>query len=409
MENILFLVIIGIIVFDFIVERVLQYLNISWRNKPIPAELDGIYDEEKYKKQQDYSKANSKFSVISSTFSFILILTFLLFNGFAWLNEILAQYFENELWLGLSFFGTLYIVSDLLSMPFSIYDTFVIEQKFGFNKTSPKTFIFDKLKGYLLSVILGGGLYAIVFKFYEQAGSMFWIYGWAIITIVLIFFSMFYSNLIVPLFNKQKPLSNTELKKAIEDFSNKVNFKIDNVFEIDGSKRSTRANAYFTGFGPKKRIVLYDTLINELSTDEIVAVLAHEIGHNKYKHTISGLFISILQMGIMFFILSLFISNPLLSNALGVSEPVFHISLIAFALLYSPISTITGLFMNILSRKNEYQADAFVKEKSSSIDLIEALKKLSKNNLSNLTPHPVYVWMNYSHPTLLQRIKRLIK
>lgn len=408
MENILFGIIIAIIVFDFVVERILQYLNITWRNKPIPTELEGIYDEEKYKKQQDYSKVNSKFSVISSTFSFIILIAFLLLNGFVWLNELLNQYIENELIIGLSFFGILYITSDLLSLPFSIYDTFVIEQKFGFNKTTPKTFVFDKLKGYLITVILGGALYAIIFKFYEKTDSMFWIYGWVIITVVLIFFSMFYSNLIVPLFNKQKPLSNNELKEAIERFSKKVNFKIDNIYEIDGSKRSTRANAYFTGFGPKKRIVLYDTLIKELSIGEIVAVLAHEIGHNKHKHTIIGLLLSIVQMGIMFFILSVFISNPMLSNALGVTDPSFHISLVAFALLYSPISTITSLFMNVLSRKNEYQADAFVKDNSNSEDLISALKKLTKNNLSNLTPHPVYVWVNYSHPTLLQRIKKLL-
>lgn len=409
MERVLFFTIIGIIVFDFLLERVLQYLNISWRSKPIPEKLLGIYDDEKYKKQQAYSKENSKFSILTSSFSFVLILVFLFFNGFALLNNYLLNYFESELYLGLAFLGVLFIAGDILSLPFSIYDTFVIEQKYGFNKTTPKLYLFDKLKGYALSIVLGGILYLVVYKFYESTGSMFWIYCWLIITGFLVFFSMFYSNLIVPLFNKQKPLQNAELKEAIQEFSKGVGFKVDNIYEIDGSKRSTRANAYFTGLGPKKRIVLYDTLIKELSVNEIVAVLAHEIGHNKHKHTTWGLILSILQMGIMLFVLSIFISNPILTQSLGVSEVTFHIALIAFALLYSPISTLTGLFMNVLSRKNEYQADAFVKNNYDEIHLISALKKLSKNNLSNLTPHPLFVWFSYSHPTILDRINMLEK
>lgn len=407
MEQTVFYIIIAIIVFDFVFERILEYINVTWRSKPIPVELQGIYDDEKYKKQQAYSKANSKFSVLTSTLSFVLIISFLLLDGFAILNNYLGAFIQNELYLGLAFFGILYIANDIITLPFSLYDTFVIEQRFGFNKTTVKTFIFDKLKGYLLTAILGGVMYSVLFKLYETTGEYFWLFCWGVIAFFMIFFSMFYSNIIVPLFNKQKPLSNSSLKDAISNFSNKVGFKLDNIYEIDGSKRSTRANAYFTGLGPKKRIVLYDTLINELSEDEIVAVLAHEIGHYKKKHTLTGIILSVLQMGIMFYILSLFISNPVLTNALGVPDLMFHISLIAFALLYSPISTITGLFMNVLSRKNEYEADNFVKENSTSEHLVTALKKLSTNNLSNLTPHPFFVWVNYSHPTLLQRIKAM--
>ncbi len=403
----IFKIIIAIISIDFVVDLILDYLNGSWRTKPIPEKLQGIYDKEKYDKQQRYSKTNSRFSTFQSSVSFVVIILFLLFQGFAWLNNYLLQYSDNELVVGLLFFGVLFIGGDLLSLPFSIYDTFVIEQKFGFNKSTPKIFIGDKLKSYLLTIILGGGIYALIYLIYKHTGEYFWLYCWGVITLIMVFFTMFYSNLIVPLFNKQKPLENSSLKQAISDFSNKVGFKLDNIFEIDGSKRSTRANAYFTGLGAKKRIVLYDTLIKELSEDEIVSVLAHEIGHYKHKHTLSAIILSVLQTGIMLFILSLFISNPLLSNALGVQQPTFHISLIAFGLLYSPISTVTSLFMNILSRKNEYQADAYAKKHADASSLISALKKLSQNSLSNLTPHPIYVWVHYSHPTLLQRIENL--
>lgn len=409
MEHLIFYLIIAIIVVDFTIEQVLDYLNNSYRKKPIPDKLKNIYDQEKYDKQQHYAKVNSKFSMLSSSFSFLFIIIFLFAKGFAIIHNYLSYNFENQLFVGLLFFAILYFANDILSLPFAIYDTFIIEQKFGFNKTTPKLFVADKFKNYLLTILIGGGLYTLIFLLYKHTEQYFWLYCWLSITVIMLFFTMFYSKLIVPLFNKQKPLSNENLKITIETFSQKVGFKLDNIFEIDGSKRSSRANAYFTGIGPKKRIVLYDNLINQLSENEIIAVLAHEIGHYKHKHTLSGVLISVLQMGIMLFILSLFINNPLFSKALGVDTPTFHISLITFALLYSPISTLTGLFMNIWSRKNEYQADAFAKKYTNEEDLISALKKLAENNLSNLTPHPFYVWVNYSHPTILQRIERLEK
>jgi len=409
MHNTIFLIIVAIIIFDFVFERIMEWLNDSWRSKPIPNELQGIYDEAKYKKQQEYSKANSRFSFITSGLSFVVMLLFLVFQGFGWLHYTISNYTSNPIILGLLFFGVLFFAMDLIGLPFSVYDTFVIEQKFGFNKTTRKTFILDKLKGYMLSIIIGGVIYTVVYKFYEFSGERFWIYTWAILALFTLFMTLFYSNLIVPLFNKQKPLPEGELKTAINEFASKVGFNLQEIYEINGSKRSTRANAYFTGLGPKKRIVLYDTLIKELTTDELIAVLAHEIGHYKKRHTITGLVLSILQMGLMLFLLSLFISNPSLSKALGVEVPVFHIGLIAFGLLYTPLSLITGLFMNILSRKNEYQADNFAAQNHNNEALISALKKLASNNLSNLTPHPFYVTINYSHPSLLQRITNLQK
>ena len=407
MSIIIFYIIIGILIFDYALEQFLDYLNSTKRSSELPNELKGIYDKEKYKKQQNYDKETSKFGFITSSFSLIIMMLMLFFSGFALANVYVESITENAIFQALIFFGILMFASDIINTPFSVYSTFVIEEKFGFNKTTAKIFILDKFKGWLISAILGGGILSLIIWFYTITTDLFWIYAWGAVSAFTIFFTMFYSSKIVPLFNKQTPLEEGELKTAIQEFSNKVGFKLDNVFVINGSKRSTKANAYFSGLGPKKRIVLYDTLINDLETEELVAVLAHEIGHYKKKHVFKNIAISILQTGVIFYLLSLFISNPLLSNALGVSNPNFHIGLIAFGLLYSPISLIIELFMNIFSRKNEYEADKFAKENYNGEHLISALKKLSINNLSNLSPHKTYVFFHYSHPPLLERIKAL--
>lgn len=258
-----------------------------------------------------------------------------------------------------------------------------------------------------MSIIIGGGILSLIIWFYEFAGPNFWIYAWVLVAVFSMFMNMFYAKLIVPLFNKQTPLEDGELKFAIEKYAKKVGFTLNNIFVIDGSKRSTKANAYFSGFGSQKRITLFDTLINDLETEEIVAVLAHEVGHYKKKHIIFNLISSVLLTGLTLYILSLFVNSLLLSDSLSVTTPSFHIGSIAFGILYSPISEITGLFMNFMSRKFEYQADDFAKNTFKGAPLITSLKKLSKNSLSNLTPHPAYVFMHYSHPTLLERVKNL--
>jgi STE24 endopeptidase len=407
--NTVFYIIIAIIAVDFALERYLDFLNRKSLNPELPEELKDVFDADQYRKQQDYKRVNDRFSSITSTFNFVVILLMLLLGGFAlvdgWARDITA----HPVLLVLVFFGILAIAMDLISTPFSVYDTFVIEEKFGFNRTTPRTFFLDKIKGLLLGAVIGGGLLALIVWFYQKTGSLFWLYAWAVAVFFTVFMSMFYSSLIVPLFNKQTPLPEGELRESLKSFSSRVGFNLVNIFVIDGSKRSAKANAYFTGLGPKKRVVLYDTLINDLSTDEIVAVLAHEIGHYKKKHMLYGLLAGIVQTGITLFILSLLISNPALSEALGGSGPSFHLGLIAFGILYSPVSLLTGLLMNQVSRRNEYAADRFVKENNNPSALISALKKLSSNNLSNLTPHPVYVFFHYSHPTLLQRIKALMK
>ncbi len=407
MHEILFFIIIAIIVLDFLFEKYLDYLNTKTMSDVLPEEVKGIYDEEKYKKQQAYQRENNWFGLLSSSFSFALTLAMFLFFGFAFVDSLAWGITANAIVAALFFFGLIMFASDILSMPFSVYDTFVIEEKYGFNKTTPKTFVLDTIKGWLISGLIGGGLLAIIILIYQKTQNMFWIYAWILISAFSIFMTMFYSNLIVPLFNKQTPLEEGELRNAIQKFSDKVGFKLDNIFVINGSKRSTKANAYFTGFGAKKRIVLYDTLINEMETNEIVAVLAHEIGHYKKKHVIQGLLIGLVQTGIVLFIFSLLINNENLSRALGVKVPNFHIGLVAFGVLYTPVSFVLGIFMNLLSRKNEYQADAFAAQNFNPESLASALKKLSVKNLSNLTPHPKYVFFHYSHPTLLQRLNHL--
>lgn len=407
MHEIIFWIIIAILVLDFLFENYLKYLNTSRKGSKLPGELKGIYDEEKYARQQNYQRENHRFGMVTGTFSFLVTLAMFAFYGFAFVDGIVWNIASHAILAALLFFGIIMFASDIISMPFSVYDTFVIEEKYGFNKTTPKTFILDQIKGWLIGALIGGGLLALIIFIYQKTQSMFWIYAWMVVAVFSIFMAMFYSNLIVPLFNKQTPLEDGELRNAIQQFAGKVGFKLDNIFVINGSKRSTKANAYFTGLGAKKRIVLYDTLIDEMETDEIVAVLAHEIGHYKKKHVIQGLFISLLQTGIVLFIFSLLIDNQHLSKALGVEKPNFHIGLVAFGILYSPVSFVLGIFMNKLSRKNEYQADAFAAQNFKPEPLASALKKLSQKNLSNLTPHPFYVFFNYSHPPLLERLKHL--
>ncbi len=409
MTNTYFYIILGILIGGFILERWLAWLNMKNTKAPVPEELKDVYEPERYKKSQEYKRVNSKFSILTSSFSLVLILAMLLLGGFTLLNDLAFSISSIYIFTALFFFGLLMFGSDILSLPFDVYDTFVIEEKFGFNKTSPKTYILDKIKGWFLGAIIGGGIFALIIWFYMLTGRNFWIWAWLLVAVFTIFMTMFYSNLIVPLFNKQTPLEEGELRSAIEEFSQKTGFKLNNIFVIDGSKRSTKANAYFTGLGAKKRIVLYDTLVNDLSSDEIVAVLAHEIGHYKKKHTLTGTFLSILQIGITLFLFSLFLNNPELSSAMGVEEPNFHISMIAFGILYTPISMILGYLFNLLSRKNEYQADAFAAEHHDAKYLISALKKLTAKNLSNLTPHPIFVKFYFSHPTLLERIRAMEK
>ncbi|GAL01633.1 putative CAAX prenyl protease 1 [Nonlabens ulvanivorans] len=366
--------------------------------------MNDVYDADEYAKSQEYKKTNYRFSVLSSSISFIAIMIFLFYDGFAIIDTWARTLVNHDILVGLLFFTVIAAAGEIISLPFSYYSTFVIEEKFGFNKTTTKTFIIDKIKGWLLTAILGGGILSLVIVCYDWAGANFWWYVWILIFTISLLMNMFYARWFVPLFNKQTPLEEGTLKTSIGNYAQGVGFQLDKIFVIDGSKRSTKANAYFSGFGSEKRVTLYDTLISKLTEEEIVAVLAHEVGHYKRKHIIYNLIASTITTGFTLWLFSLFVDSATLSEALGVAIPSFHVGLVAFGLLYSPISTITGIVMSSLSRKFEYEADAFAKDTYKGEPLIDALKKLNKTSLSNLTPHPAYVFFNYSHPTLFQRM-----
>lgn len=403
----LFYILIAILVINFLFNQFLDYINAKRFSDPVPVELKDVYDEEDYLKSQAYKKERYRFGVISSFFMLVVTLLFFFFDGFAFVDKLARGYSDNEIVIALVFFGIIMLGSSILSMPFSYYSTFVIEEKYGFNKSTKTIFFMDQLKSLTVGAAIGALLLSAIIWFYQSTGAYFWIYAWGLVTLFSLLMNLFYARLIVPLFNKQTPLEEGNLRSKIESYSSKVGFALDKIFVIDGSKRSSKANAYFSGFGKEKRVTLYDTLINDLTEEEVVAVLAHEVGHYKRKHIIFNLITAILTTGFTLWLLSLFIDAPLLSEALQVSIPSFHVGVVAFGILYAPISEITGLIMNYLSRKFEYQADDYAKNTYSGGPLISALKKLSKNSLSNLTPHPLYVFVHYSHPTLLQRYQNL--
>lgn len=402
-------IILLVVVLDFVWTQYLAYRNRKRMSPDIPPLLEGIYDKDEYARQQAYQKVNSRFGLYTSLLSFIVMLLVLSLGIFGWLDGLLRQFINNEVLLTLAFFGIVYIVNDIITLPFSYYATFVIEQRFGFNKSTKAIFWLDQLKGLLLTAVLGGIILALLVWFYETLGTYAWLYAWGAVTVFSLFMTLFYSNIIVPLFNKQTPLEDGELRNAIEAFSQEAGFSIKNIYVMDASKRSSKANAYFTGFGAKKRIVLFDTLINDLRTSEIVAVLAHEIGHYKKRHTLQGMFISIFYTGIILFLLSWFLDNEAITVALGGKEASFHLGLVAFSVLFTPVSMIIGLFSSMHSRKNEYQADAYAAGFGLADSLISGLKKLSVKSLSNLNPDPLYVFFYYSHPTLLQRMGALME
>lgn len=407
MYNTIFYVLIIILISGFALERYLEYLNSTMRSDTLPVKLRGICDEEGYRKSQLYDKDNKKLSLWSSLVNLAVILAMIIAGGFSLLDGLARSFSGNLVVISLIFFGMIGFASEIINLPFSLYDTFVIEKRYGFNKMSVRTFITDHIKSWFIALLIGIPVLGLITWFYYKTGALFWLYAWGVITIFTVFMNFFYSELIVPLFNKQTPLEEGTLRDKIEAYAKKAGFRLRNIYVIDGSRRSTRSNAYFSGFGSKKRIVLFDTLIKELSEEEIVAVLAHEIGHYRKKHIVKTMISSVLLTGLMLFLFSLVVDNPQVSEAMGAESHSFHLGLVAFGILYSPLSLLIGLFSNMISRRNEFAADHFVKETYDPAILASALKKLSVKNLSNMMPHPVYVFFHYSHPPLLQRLEKL--
>jgi STE24 endopeptidase len=400
-------IIIAFILFEFVLSKVLSWLNLKTWDSPLPAEVKDLYDPAEYTKARNYAYANFNVGVLSSTLSLIITVGFLYFHGFAWLDDVVRSYSSSPILQALIFFGIIGAATSVISLPFDLYHTFVVEEKYGFNKVTPGLFVVDKLKELALGIVVGGAIIALLTFLYGWLGDKFWLVAWAVVAGISVFVAMFYTSLILPIFNKLTPLDAGELRASIEKYANRVNFPLTNIFILDGSKRSTKANAFFSGLGSKKNIVLYDNLVNDMNTDEITAVLAHEVGHYKKKHIFQSIAISIAQMGVMFFLFGWLAGHPFMAEVLGAKQNSFHLSLITFSLLYAPVSMITGLLMNLFSRKNEYEADAYARDTYSAAPLISALRKLSIHNLANLQPHRAYVFFNYSHPTLLQRMRAI--
>ena len=405
-ENWLYLI-IGLVIFNYLFSTVLDFINgKNWRTE-IPPVMKDFYPEDKYVKAKNYSKEKGKVSLISSTLSTLITLLFLVFDGYGWLDNFISLYYDIPFLKSGIFFLVLFILSDFISIPFSCYNTFVIEEKYGFNKTTVKTFVLDKIKGYLLTLIIGGVLLFGAIYIVSLLENGFWVWLWLSLSVIMLLVNMFYADLIVPIFNKLTPLENGSLREKIESYTNKVGYSLKNIYIIDGSKRSSKANAFFSGLGPRKTIALYDTLVEKHTDEELVAVLAHEVGHYKKKHVITSLFLTIFQLGLMCFLLETCLKVGEISQALGGKEMVFHLGLVAFGILYSPVGTIISILMNINSRKNEFEADHYAKTTYSGVALELALKKLSVDSLSNLYPHPFYTFIHYSHPPLLKRLSAL--
>ena len=411
-----FFIIISLVVLNYLFSNILDYVNHSnWKDE-IPNELKDFYNKQKYKKAKDYALSKNKIGLFSSSISFLFIMTLLVFNGYGFIDQlvnsdILKSFFLFDLNSSFAqsglFFLILFILNSIISIPFSYYNTFIIEEKFGFNKTTKSTFFLDILKSIFLSVFIGGALLFLALYLYDNLNDGFWLWLWIGLSFLMILINMFYADLIVPIFNKLKPLDDGELRQKIEKYSKEVGYLLNNIYVIDGSKRSTKANAFFSGLGPRKTIALYDTLIEKHTENELIAVLAHEVGHFKKKHIFSGLIMSIIQIGIMTFFFELCLKLPEISLALGGSDASFHLGLIGFSIIFSPISMLSGILMNYISRKNEFEADAYAKETFNGEDLSLALKKLSVDSLSNIYPHPLYVFFHYSHPPLIQRLRAL--
>jgi STE24 endopeptidase len=406
--NTIALIILITIIFEFFLSGFADYLNLKMLRKDLPDAFRDVYDADRYQKSQEYLKVNTRFGWITATFNITLILVFWFGKGFPLLDKWVRSFADGPIVCGLIYMAALMLLKATCSLPFSMYHTFVIEERFGFNQTTWATFVSDLAKGLLLAVLLGTPLLTGILAFFEYAGSNAWWYCWIAVSLYMLGVQFIAPTWIMPLFNKFTPLDAGELKSAILSYAGSIKFPVENVYVMDGSKRSSKSNAFFTGFGKHRRIVLFDTLIKKHTTGELVAVLAHEMGHYKKKHILQTMALGILQVGMMLYLLSIFISYQGLFEAFYMPQKSVYAGLIFFAMLYSPLDFFIGIFMQKLSRSNETEADRFSAETTHDPQsMVDALKKLSTHNLSNLFPHPLYVFLNYSHPPVLQRIQAL--
>ena len=405
MEQTYYLIIIFALAVEYLLSTVSSILDMGNIVEEVPADFQDVYDREKYARSQSYLRDRTRFGIFSSTFSLLLILVVIHTGLFGVLDQFVRVQTNQPILAGLLFFGIIFIIQDIISLPFSIYSTFVIEEKFEFNRTTPKTFVIDKLKGYALTVILGSAVIVPILFFFERFGPRGWWIAWGLVTLFMIAVQPLFVHVIAPLFNKFTPLEEGELRLAIEEYSEKVKFPIGRIDVMDGSKRSGHSNAYFSGLGKSRRIALFDTLLEKHTTEEIISVVAHEVGHYKRKHIIKGTALGILETGVMLFIFNLIMKDAALFAVFDVSDISVYGGLVFFAMLYAPVSMITSLLTTAVSRKNEFEADIFSLQTTENPQaLVNMLKGLAANNLAHLTPHPLKVFLSYSHPPVISRI-----
>lgn len=400
-------IILVTLLLDFLVGATAELLNLRALQKSVPEEFREVYPADAYAKSQEYTRTRTRFGLLTSTVDLAVFLAFWQLGGFAWLDDRLRQLDQGPVVTGLLFIAALVLGKGLIDLPFGIYSTFVLEERYGFNRTTPRTYVIDMVKGLILGVVLGGPLLALILFFFQRAGDLAWLYCWLFTSAFMLTVNFIFPTWILPLFNKLEPLEEGDLRSALASYARSVSFELEDIFVMDGSRRSSRGNAFFTGFGRQKRIALFDTLVAQQSTPELVAVLAHEVGHYKRRHIIKSLFLGLAHSGIVFFLLSIFLEHRGLFDAFYMQETSIYAGLVFFGLLYSPIEWVLSLFLHSQERKHEFEADAFAGQTASAEAMISALKKLSADNLSNLTPHPFYVFLRYSHPPVLQRIARL--
>jgi len=406
MENIYYLIIISAIIVEYLLSSISSILDIKNISPNILPDFEKAYDQEKYTKSQDYLRVRTRFGIFSSTFSLFLIIMVIHSGVFGLLDQYVMNQTENYILQGLMFIGIIYFFQDIISLPFSIYNTFVIEEKFGFNKTTLSLFIIDKIKGYFIFIVIGSVIITPILYFFHVYTDTGWLIAWSILTLFMIAIQPLFVHVIAPMFNKFTPLEDGELRSAIENYVSKVNFPLARIDIMDGSKRSAHSNAYFSGFGKSRRIAIFDTLVDKHSTEEIVSVVAHEVGHYKLKHILFGTIIGIVETGIMLFAFNLIMNDISLFHVFGVNNLSVHAGIVFFSMLYAPVSMFTSIISSAISRKNEFEADKYSLDTTQNSEaLISMLIGLSANNLSHLTPHPLKVFLSYSHPPVIDRIK----
>lgn len=401
-------IILGTLLLSFLLKVAAELLNLRSSRQGLPDEFRGVYDQDAYQEAQRYLKSSTALSLAEASADIIVLCMFWFSGGFQLLDALVREMVAGEVLRGVIYIGTLFLAHSILALPFGVYRTFVLEERFGFNKTTPSTFIQDLFKAVVLSVLLGGPVLWVVLSFFTYGGELAWVWAWGAFTLFGLLLQYVAPTLIMPLFNRFTPLEEGSLKTAILEYARSVDFPLQGIYVIDGSRRSAKANAFFTGFGQNKRIALFDTLVDNHTPEELVAVLAHEIGHYKKKHILQSMLLNMVTMGFLFYLLSVFLNNRGLFDAFYLKELSVYASLVLFSLLYTPVEFLLSIFLQMLSRQNEFQADHYaVTTYSGGGALVDALKKLSRSNLSNLTPHPLYVMLNYSHPPLLERIARI--